>query len=111
MAKVLYKPYTARQRAELVVHYTDKEVVETDLALYVLEPWEYVENDQVISDREAWAKRKAEAIKEAQKLHIIEELDKLDLKSIRAIRAGDQDYIAQYEAQAQELRRQLQELQ
>ena len=41
---------------------------------------------------------------------ILQKLDELDLKSIRAIRAGDQEYIAQYEAQAQELRKQLAEL-
>lgn len=48
--------------------------------------------------------------KEKRRQEILIELDKLDLKSIRAIRANDEEYIAQYEAQAQELRKQLQEL-
>lgn len=48
--------------------------------------------------------------KERKRQEILGELDKLDLKSIRAIRANDEEYIAQYEAQAQELRKQLQEL-
>lgn len=48
--------------------------------------------------------------KERKRQEILDELDKLDLKSIRAIRANDEEYIAQYEAQAQELRKQLQEL-
>lgn len=47
---------------------------------------------------------------ERKRQEILDELDKLDLKSIRAIRANDEEYIAQYEAQAQELRKQLQEL-
>lgn len=62
---------------------------------------------------EAWgptAEETAEAEKEAKRQEIIKQLDSLDLKSIRAIRANDEEYIAQYEAQAQELRRQLQEL-
>ena len=41
---------------------------------------------------------------------VINELDALDLKSIRAIRANDQEYLAKYEAQAEELRKQLKEL-
>ncbi len=39
-----------------------------------------------------------------------EELNALDLKSIRALRAGEQDFINRYEAQAQELRSQIAEL-
>ena len=38
------------------------------------------------------------------------ELEELDLKSIRALRAGETDYIELYEAQAQELRARLAEL-
>lgn len=48
--------------------------------------------------------------KEKRRQEILQKLDELDLKSIRAIRAKDEEYIAQYEAQAQELRKQLQEL-
>lgn len=62
---------------------------------------------------EAWgptAEEIVEAEKEAKKQEILKQLDSLDLKSIRAIRANDVEYIAQYEAQAQELRKQLQEL-
>lgn len=38
---------------------------------------------------------------------ILAKLDALDLKSIRALRAGDQTYIQQYEQEAQQLRAQL----
>lgn len=38
---------------------------------------------------------------------ILAQLDAIDLKSIRALRAGDQTYIQQYEQEAQDLRAQL----
>lgn len=51
---------------------------------------------------------------EEERLILIEEmkqqLNQLDLKSIRAIRANDADYLESYEAQAMELRVQLLEL-
>lgn len=62
---------------------------------------------------EAWgptAEETAETEKEAKRQEILKQLDSLDLKSIRAIRANDQEYIAKYEAQAEELRKQLKEL-
>lgn len=62
---------------------------------------------------EAWgpiAEEIAETKKEAKRQEILKQLDSLDLKSIRAIRAGDQEYIAKYEVEAKELRKQLQEL-
>lgn len=113
MAKVLEKPYTSKQRVDFIVKYNHqmgKDIEETDIALYALEPWESVENDQIIEDREGYARRKAEEEKEAKKQKILQALDALDLKSIRAIRAGDQEYIENYETQAAELRRQLREL-
>ena len=113
MAVILEKPYTPRQRADFIVdhnHRNNKEIVETDKALYALEPWEKVENDQDIEDWEGYEERRRQEEKAAKRQEILQKLDELDLKSIRAIRAGDQEYIAQYEAQAQELRRQLAEL-
>lgn len=59
------------------------------------------ENDQDFIDL-VTAKNKAE-----HNAPILEELDKLDLKSIRAIRAGDPQYIEIYEQQAAALRAQL----
>lgn len=113
MAKVLEKPYSTKDRADFIVKYNHqlgKIIEETDIALYALEPWETIENDQIITDMEGYKARKAEEEKQNKKQKLMEKLDALDLKSIRAIRAGDQDYIAKYEAEAQELRRQLQEL-
>lgn len=41
---------------------------------------------------------------------ILAELNKIDLKSIRAIRAGDTDYIQEYELRAEALREELRSL-
>ncbi len=51
-----------------------------------------------------------EELKQREIESIKSELDELDLKSIRALRAGETDYIELYEAQAQELRARLAEL-
>ena len=51
-----------------------------------------------------------EKLKQEKITQIKSELDKLDLKSIRAIRANDQEYLVKYEARAEELRKQLKEL-
>ena len=113
MAVILEKPYTPRQRADFIVDYNhrnNKEIVETDKALYALEPWEKIENDQVIEDWEGYEERKRQEEKAAKRQKILQKLDDLDLKSIRAIRANDQEYIAKYEVEAKELRKQLQEL-
>ena len=113
MAVILEKPYTPRQRADFIVDYNhrnNKEIVETDKALYALEPWEKIENDQVIEDWEGYEERKRQEEKTAKRQEILQKLDDLDLKSIRAIRANDQEYIAKYEVEAKELRKQLQEL-
>jgi hypothetical protein len=93
----LLKPYTEAEK--------NKFIAKQNLARYKVE---YTEEGL-----EAWgptAEEIAEAEKEAKRQEILKQLDSLDLKSIRAIRANDEEYIAQYEAQAQELRRQLQEL-
>ena len=41
------------------------------------------------------------------KQDILKQLDNIDLKTIRALRDGDTTYIAQYKAQAKDLREQL----
>lgn len=94
----LNKPYTENQKLDFIVeqnHNKGYEIKETALAL---EAWGYTQEELEQQNLEQ------------QKQLIIDKLAALDLKSIRAIRAGDQEYINQYEAEAQELRRQLQEL-
>lgn len=48
--------------------------------------------------------------KELRKQEIIATLNKLDLKSIRAIRANDTEYIQRYEEEAEALREELRNL-
>lgn len=51
-----------------------------------------------------------EELKQKEIIEIKAQLDELDLKSIRALRAGETEYIELYETQAQELRARLAEL-
>jgi hypothetical protein len=48
--------------------------------------------------------------KELRKQEILDELDDLDMKSIRALRTNDQEYLAKYEEQAEVLRKELNSL-
>lgn len=48
--------------------------------------------------------------KELRKDEILDELEQLDLKSIRAIRANDTEYLKRYEEQAEALRQELKKL-
>lgn len=51
-----------------------------------------------------------EELREREIFEIKSKLGEIDLKSIRALRAGDTEYLETYEAQAQELRAKLAEL-
>ena len=93
----LLKPYTETEK--------NKFIATQNMSHYRVE---YVEDGL-----EAWgptAEEIAETEKEAKRQEILKQLDSLDLKSIRAIRANDQEYIAKYEAEAEELRKELTEL-
>lgn len=78
------------------------------------------ENDKISSDDkniyfylngQLVAKDKAaEEAKEKRIAEIKEELNQIDLKSIRAVRAGETEYLKRYEEEAVELRKKLAEL-
>lgn len=102
----LQKPYNEKQRMDFIVaqnHQHGYEIKETETAL---EAWGYA--DEEIAEQE----------KQAQKADLIAQLDVLDLKTIRALRAiqagtgtdADVQRLAELEAQAAEIRQQLQEL-
>lgn len=102
----LNKPYTGQQRLDFIVaqnHTNGYEIKETENAL---EAWGYTEEE-----------KQAQA-KEARKKEIIAELDALDLKTIRALRAiqagtgtqDDEEKLAEIEDQAEQIRQQLKEL-
>ena len=102
----LPKPYTNRQRVDFIVmnnHDCGYEIRETELAL---EAWGYTEEEI------------AEQQKQAQIAHLKSLLSQLDLQAIRALRAirvgtgteEDTAKLAELEAQAEEIRRQIQGL-
>ena len=62
-------------------------------------------NNQLIKKDKSEIEQRNKRIEE-----IKAELDNLDLKSIRAIRSGDTEYIEKYENQAEALRKELAEL-
>lgn len=84
-----------------------------DTALYNLERVEETSDEYVLVDDEYVLKNSEKDIayhKEQRKQEILKELDELDLKSIRAIRSNDTEYIAEYEQQAEALREELRTL-
>jgi hypothetical protein len=99
----LNKPYTDKQRIDFIVsenHTKGYEIKETETAL------------------EAWgltAEEIAEKEKQARKQELMAQLDQLDLKAIRSMRAiqagtstqADIDKLAELEAQAAEIRAEL----
>lgn len=102
----LNKPYTDKQRIDFIVaqnHTNGYEIKETEQAL---EAWGYT------------AEEIAEQEKAAQKQELIAQLDTLDLKAIRALRAiqagvgtnEDEEMLAELEDQAEQIRQQLKEL-
>ena len=101
---ILNKPYTDTQRLDFIVaqnHNLGYEIKETETAL---EAWGYTEAE------------KQDQAKEARKKELIAELDALDLKCIRALRAiqsgtgteDDTTRLAELEEQAEGIRQQLQ---
>lgn len=76
--------------------YTDIEETEVEYELY---------NGEYLTKEEIEQKER-----EREKYEIKSQLDVLDLKSIRAIRSNDTEYIEKYEQEAQELRDKLKEL-
>lgn len=103
----LQKPYEEKDRLDFIVeqnHQNGYEIKETEQAL------------------EAWgltAEEEAEKEKQAHRAELMAQLDTLDLKCIRALRAiqagqgteADTERLQQLEAQAEEIRAQLQDLQ
>lgn len=76
--------------------YTSIEITNVDYELY---NGKYLTSDEIIK-----------AKNQARIDEIKEELDRLDLKSIRAIRANDTEFMEKYEQEAEVLRQELKEL-
>lgn len=102
----LKKPYTEKQRVDFIVeqnHNNGYEIKETNTAL---EAWGYT--DEEIAQRE----------KEQHRKELLAELDAIDLKTIRSMRAiaagtgteADGEKLAELENQAAQIRQELKEL-
>ena len=102
----LTKPYTDKQRTDFIVsenHQKGYQIKETETTL---EAWGYTDEE------------KAAQQKQAHKKELIAQLDDLDLKAIRALRAlsagvgtvEDKAKLEELESQATEIRRQIKEL-
>ena len=102
----LQKPYEEKDRLDFIIeqdHKNGYEVKETETAL---EAWGFT------------AEEIAEQEKQAHRADLVAQLDALDLKTIRALRAieagtgtqADTDKLAELEAQAAQIREELKEL-
>ena len=91
--------YYTEQPLNKSIYKIDK-IEETELE-YILDGDEYVLKTQEVIDKQYKEKRTSE---------ILARLDELDLKSIRAIRANDTEYIQAYETEAIALREELRSL-
>ena len=72
MSYKLDKPYTDKQRADFIVKYNHNQgldIQETDTALYALEAWEQLLNDEVIDNTEEYEQEQAQ--KEAQRIAML----------------------------------------
>lgn len=93
-----------------IVGYTEQP---QDLVLYNLDRVEETNEKYVLCNDEyvlETSEKYIEYKKEQRKKEILNLLDELDLKSIRAIRANDTEYIEKYEEEAKALREELKTL-
>ena len=69
MSHKILKPLSIEERANFIVEYNHNQgllIEETDLAMYALEPWEKLEGDDVVEDKEAWEAE--QALKERERI-------------------------------------------
>lgn len=112
MSYKLEKPYTEESRLDFIVTYNHNQgflIEETEDALYALEANEIMQDGIPVIDAE-YNSRIASGKSDAEIAEIKEQLAEIDLKSIRALRAGETEYLQDYEAQAVKLRNRLDEL-
>ncbi len=67
MSYKLEKPYTEKQKMDFIVEYNHQQglvIEETAKAIYALEPWEKLEGDTVIDNREDYESEQAEKERE-----------------------------------------------
>lgn len=97
MSYKLEKPYTNKQRADFIVQYNHNQglaILETDTAIYALEAWEKLVDDEVIDNTEEYEKEQAE--KEAERISMLN-LTAADVeRAIYKVKGMDFDDIITY---------------
>ena len=66
MSYKLLKPYTNKEYCDFVVEYNHNKgmmIQETDYAVHALEPWEYLEGEEVKNNKKEWEQEQIEAEK------------------------------------------------
>lgn len=112
MSYKLEKPFSSLDQFKFRMKYACEmglRIADTENALYALEDSECLQDGKVIIDPEY--EQKQEVKKRSEKISAItQKLNALDLKTIRPLRSGETDRLKELEAQAIELRKELQKL-
>ncbi len=97
MSYKLEKPYTDVERADFIVQYNHQQglnIQETETAIYALEAWEVLEDDEVVDNTEAYEQEQAE--KEAERISMLN-LTGADVeRAIYKVKGMDFDDIISY---------------
>ena len=109
MGYTLAKPFSDVARADFVCEHQGLNYYEDDNCIIM-----YLDTEKIVDGEATDISETPEYIAEQKaknnaiiKQDILKQLSEIDAKSIRALRDGDTAYIAQYKAQAQDLREQL----
>ena len=109
MSYKLEKPYKDIDKANFVHEHQSLNYYEDDNCIIM-----YLDSEKIVNGVAVDRTQDADYIAEQKaknnaiiKQDILKQLSEIDAKSIRALRDGDTAYIAQYKAQAQDLREQL----
>ena len=97
MSYKLEKPYTDVERADFIVQYNHQQglnIQETETAIYALEAWEVLEDDEAVDNTEAYEQEQAE--KEAERISMLN-LTGADVeRAIYKVKGMDFDDIISY---------------
>lgn len=112
MSYKLDKPFTKKQKNDFISEYGQNcsnsrdytmAIEETETALYALEPNEIIQNGEIIINPD-YENQQLILAKQQRIAAIKQELIEIDAKTIRPLRAGEQDKLNELEAQAEVLR-------
>lgn len=118
MSIELKKPYTEKQYNDFIAEYGQNcnknrnytmSIKETETALHALEPNEIIQDNKVIINPD-YGNQQLILAKQQRIAAIKQELIEIDAKTIRPLRAGEQDKVNYFEAQARTLRQEMKSL-